>query len=122
MHREQYFVSEDLARAHAETRLAGGRVVAVGTTTVRCLESAFKDEQLQAGSGDTEIFIYPGIAVLSIDALLTNFHLPESTLIMMVSAIAGQDLIMEAYRHAVSEKYRFFSYGDAMLIDRGSWR
>jgi len=117
MHREFVQVDETVCAAVRETRRRGGRVVAVGTTSVRALESA----SLAAGTispfqGDTEIFIYPGHAFRSVDAIITNFHLPESTLLMLVSAFAGRELIMAAYRQAIEAEYRFFSYGDAMLI------
>jgi S-adenosylmethionine:tRNA ribosyltransferase-isomerase len=116
MHREWLDVGCELVDKIRRTRQNGGRVVAVGTTVVRALESALRDGKLQPFSGDTQIFIYPGCRITSIDALITNFHLPESTLLMLVSALAGRDLILDAYRHAVTERYRFFSYGDAMLI------
>jgi S-adenosylmethionine:tRNA ribosyltransferase-isomerase len=99
------------------TRARGGRVVAVGTTVVRALESAMgRDGELRPCAGETAIFILPGYRIRSVDALLTNFHLPESTLLMMVSAFAGRERIFAAYAHAVRERYRFFSYGDAMLL------
>jgi S-adenosylmethionine:tRNA ribosyltransferase-isomerase len=98
------------------TRARGGRVVAVGTTVVRALESSLRDGELQPFAGETTIFIYPGYRIRSIDALLTNFHLPESTLLMLVSAFAGKERVFAAYEHAVRERYRFFSYGDAMLL------
>jgi S-adenosylmethionine:tRNA ribosyltransferase-isomerase len=116
MHREWLEVSVELVDNIRRTRERGGRVVAVGTTVVRALESAMRDGELQPFSGDTHIFIYPGYRITSIDALVTNFHLPQSTLLMLVSALAGRDLMLDAYRHAVGERYRFFSYGDAMLI------
>lgn len=116
MHREWLDVSGELVEKIRRTRAKGGRVVAVGTTVVRALESALRDGIVQPFSGDTQIFIYPGYRITSIDALITNFHLPESTLLMLVSALAGRDLMLDAYRHAVAERYRFFSYGDAMLI------
>ena len=97
-------------------RTAGGRVVAVGTTVLRALESALVDGELQPFAGETSIFIFPGYRIRSVDALLTNFHLPESTLLMLVSAFAGKSRILAAYEHAVRERYRFFSYGDAMLL------
>lgn len=145
MHTEHYEISEDAASRLNEARARGGRIIAVGTTTVRTLETvaaktaaeqaavetATKTSALseatashpalfQACSGDTSIFIYPGYKFLSIDGLITNFHLPKSTLLMLVSAFAGKDLIMKAYEHAIKEKYRFFSFGDAMLITGGS--
>ena len=117
MHSEYYMVEEDQARLINETKARGGRVIAVGTTSLRTLESATgPDGILTAGSGWTDIFIYPGYSFRMIDALLTNFHLPESTLLMLVSALAGRETILEAYAEAVREKYRFFSFGDAMLI------
>lgn len=117
MHSEFYLVEEAQARIINETKARGGRVVAVGTTSCRTLESATgTDGILKAGSGWTDIFIYPGYRFRLIDALLTNFHLPESTLMMLVSALAGQKQIMAAYAEAVEKQYRFFSFGDAMLI------
>jgi S-adenosylmethionine:tRNA ribosyltransferase-isomerase len=116
MHREWLSVGADLVAQIRATRRRGGRVVAVGTTVVRALESAVRDGEVQVFAGETQIFIYPGYRVSTIDALITNFHLPESTLLMMVSALAGREQMLAAYRHAVAERYRFFSYGDAMLI------
>jgi S-adenosylmethionine:tRNA ribosyltransferase-isomerase len=116
MHREWLSVSAALIAQIARTRAAGGRVIAVGTTVVRALESALADGQLQPFEGETQIFIYPGYTIRSIDGLITNFHLPQSTLLMLVSALAGRELMLDAYRHAVAQRYRFFSYGDAMLI------
>ncbi|WP_126454055.1 tRNA preQ1(34) S-adenosylmethionine ribosyltransferase-isomerase QueA [Sulfuriflexus mobilis] len=120
MHSETIEVSAETVAAIEKTRAAGGRVIAVGTTSVRALESAAQANNgvLAPFSGETEIFMYPGYEFLTIDAILTNFHLPESTLIMLVSAFAGHKLIMQAYEHAVAERYRFFSYGDAMFISR----
>ncbi len=118
MHSEVIEVSEDVCRKVAETRARGGRVIAVGTTSVRCLESAAASGVLQPMSGDTEIFIYPGYQFKVVDALITNFHLPESTLLMLVSAFSGYTKIMAAYEEAVIERYRFFSYGDAMFLTR----
>ena len=117
MHSEHYIVDEPTAKLINDTKAAGKRVIAVGTTSCRTLESA-TDEQgvLHAGSGDTSIFIYPGYKFKMIDALITNFHLPKSTLMMLVSALAGRDFIMQAYKTAVEERYRFFSFGDAMFI------
>ena len=116
-HSEFYIVEEDQAKLINDTKKAGKRVVAVGTTSCRTLESATgEDGILKAGSGWTEIFIYPGYHFKMIDALITNFHLPESTLVMLVSALAGKENIMHAYETAVQEKYRFFSFGDAMII------
>ena len=117
MHSEFYMVEEDQAKLINDTKKAGGRVISVGTTSCRTLESATgEDGILLAGSGWTEIFIYPGYRFKMIDGLITNFHLPESTLMMLVSALAGKENIMAAYEEAVRQKYRFFSYGDAMLI------
>ncbi len=117
MHEEWYRISNEAAAAVNETRAAGGKVWAVGTTTVRTLESAVNTSgQILAGEGDTRIFIHPPHVIRSIDRLVTNFHLPRSTLLMLVSAFAGIDLVREAYAQAVKEKYRFYSYGDAMLI------
>ena len=117
MHSEFYVVEEDQAKLINDTKAAGGRVIAVGTTSCRTLESATgEDGILKVGSGWTEIFIYPGYRFKMIDGLITNFHLPESTLVMLVSALAGKEHIMAAYEEAVREKYRFFSFGDAMLI------
>jgi len=116
MHAERYVVPQTLVDAVAQCRAAGGRVIAVGTTVARALESAAASGQLAAGSGDTRLFITPGYAFRVVDVLITNFHLPESTLLMLVAALAGHDRIMAAYAHAVRERYRFFSYGDAMWI------
>ena len=117
MHSEFYIVEEDQAKLINDTKKAGGRVISVGTTSCRTLESASgEDGILKAGSGWTEIFIYPGYHFKMIDGLITNFHLPESTLLMLVSALAGKEHIMAAYEEAVKERYRFFSFGDAMLI------
>ncbi|NPV72946.1 MAG: tRNA preQ1(34) S-adenosylmethionine ribosyltransferase-isomerase QueA [Pelotomaculum sp.] len=117
MHAEYYEITEEASRAIAETRARGGRVIAVGTTTTRCLESAAEEGgRVRPGSGWTEIFIYPGYRFKVIDGLVTNFHLPKSTLIMMVAALAGRERILAAYREAVGLRYRFFSFGDAMLI------
>jgi S-adenosylmethionine:tRNA ribosyltransferase-isomerase len=116
MHSEWINVGAELVRQARHTRAAGGRVVAVGTTVVRALESALVDGELQPFAGETGIFIFPGYRIRSIDALLTNFHLPESTLLMLVSAFAGKERVFAAYEHAVRERYRFFSYGDAMLL------
>ncbi len=117
MHAEYCIVPEETARAVNETHARGGRVFAAGTTACRTLESmAGPDGQLQAGSKWTSIFIYPGYEFRILDGLITNFHLPESTLIMLVSALAGREFVLEAYAQAVRERYRFFSFGDAMLI------
>ena len=118
MHRERYVIPQETVDAIAATRAAGGRVIAVGTTSMRALEAATQDGPLEAGSGETEIFILPGFRFQVVDALITNFHLPKSTLMMLVSAFAGMHSIRRAYAHAVAQRYRFFSYGDAMLITR----
>lgn len=116
MHSEWIEVSPELVAQVEATRARGGRVVAVGTTAVRCLESASRDGQLLPMQGETDIFITPGYRFQQVDLLITNFHLPESTLIMLVAAFAGYTRTMAAYRHAVAQGYRFFSYGDAMLV------
>ena len=116
MHSEFLVVPEETVQRCKQAREQGGRIVAIGTTAVRSLETASQDGELKAFSGETDIFIYPGYSFNSVDALLTNFHLPESTLLMLVCAFAGYDTTMHAYRHAVEQKYRFFSYGDAMFI------
>ena len=117
MHAERYEISAGLVEAVARTRQRGGRVVAVGTTVTRALESAAQSGELKAGSDETRMFITPGYRFLVVDRLLTNFHLPESTLMMLVCAFGGYERLMAAYRHAVAQRYRFFSYGDAMLIE-----
>ena len=119
MHREWLNVGAELVEKIRRTRAAGGRVVAVGTTVVRALEAALRAGELQPFAGETQIFIFPGYKITSVDALITNFHLPESTLLMLVSSFAGRELILAAYRHAIAQRYRFFSYGDAMLIVPG---
>jgi S-adenosylmethionine:tRNA ribosyltransferase-isomerase len=116
MHREFYSIPPETASLVNQTRKSGGRIVAVGTTAVRTLETAAADGRLEAGSGWTEIFIYPGYRFQLVDALITNFHLPKSTLLMLISAFAGRDNVLAAYREAVAGQYRFFSFGDAMLI------
>lgn len=118
MHLERYDVPEATVAAIAACRERGGKVVAVGTTTLRTLESAALGGQLQAGAGETTLFVTPGFEFRVVDRLLTNFHLPRSTLLMLVSAFAGVDSIRAAYAHAIECRYRFFSYGDAMLLDR----
>lgn len=117
MHTEYFEVSEAVVKAVCRTREKGGRVAAVGTTAVRALESASQTGDLQPYQGETRLFITPGYRFVAVDALVTNFHLPESTLLMLVCAFAGYENAMAAYRHAVEEKYRFFSYGDAMFIE-----
>ncbi len=116
MHKEYFAVLAETVAAVRQARARGGRVIAVGTTAVRALESASRSGQLEAGFGDTDLFITPGYQFKSVDAMLTNFHLPESTLLMLVSAFAGYEPIMTAYRHAIDQSYRFFSYGDAMFL------
>jgi len=116
MHREWLNVGAELVEKMRRARARGGRVIAVGTTVVRALESAKHEGVVEPFAGETQIFIFPGYRITSVDALITNFHLPESTLLMLVSAFAGRELMLEAYRHAVEQRYRFFSYGDAMLI------
>jgi S-adenosylmethionine:tRNA ribosyltransferase-isomerase len=116
MHAERYAVPQELVDAVRTCRAGGGRVVAVGTTVARALEAAAAGGELLAGSGETRLFITPGYAFRVVDALVTNFHLPESTLLMLVSAFAGREQVLAAYAHAVRERYRFFSYGDAMWV------
>ena len=116
MHAEYIEVSDQVCERVKAVKAAGGRVIAVGTTSVRCLESAVIDGEIKPFSGDTSIFIYPGYAYKVVDKLITNFHLPESTLLMLVSAFAGFEHTINAYQQAVAHKYRFFSYGDAMFI------
>ena len=118
MHAERVTVSAEVCAAIERTRAAGRRVIAVGTTVVRSLESAARDGRLAPFSGETQLFITPGFHFAVVDALVTNFHLPESTLLMLVCAFGGYDAVMQAYRHAVSERYRFFSYGDATFLER----
>jgi S-adenosylmethionine:tRNA ribosyltransferase-isomerase len=116
MHFEYLVVPQETVDKCQQTRQNGGRIIAVGTTTVRSLETASNSGQLEAYAGETDIFIYPGYQFKSIDALITNFHLPESTLLMLISAFAGKDEIIRCYKEAITEEYRFFSYGDAMFI------
>ncbi|MCG9757290.1 tRNA preQ1(34) S-adenosylmethionine ribosyltransferase-isomerase QueA [Shewanella insulae] len=120
MHSEWAEVPQDVVDSIKATKAAGNRVIAVGTTSVRSLESAAKasEGELQAYSSDTDIFIYPGYEFQVVDAMVTNFHLPESTLIMLISAFAGFDEVKNAYQHAIAQKYRFFSYGDAMFVTK----
>ena len=119
MHSEWIEIDAQVVEQINATKARGGRVIAVGTTSVRTLESACRTGTLKPTTGDTDIFIYPGYDFQVVDVMLTNFHLPESTLIMLVSAFSGKDNILKAYAEAVTEKYRFFSYGDAMLLTRG---
>jgi S-adenosylmethionine:tRNA ribosyltransferase-isomerase len=116
MHSEYIDVSNEVCDQVKATKQRGKRVIAVGTTSVRCLETASQNGEIHPYQGETDIFIYPGYRFRTVDALLTNFHLPESTLLMLVCAFAGYDNVMAAYQHAVEEKYRFFSYGDAMFL------
>jgi S-adenosylmethionine:tRNA ribosyltransferase-isomerase len=116
MHAERVRVGSDVCEAAAAARAAGRRVIAVGTTVARALETAASGGLLAPFDGESRLFIYPGYRFRTIDALITNFHLPQSTLLMMVSAFAGRDFVLAAYAHAVRERYRFFSYGDAMFV------
>ncbi len=120
LHGERVRVSEQCCAAVRDTRDNGGRVIAVGTTSVRALECASGDGSLQPFEGETELFILPGYEFRSVDAMITNFHLPRSSLLILVAAFAGKERILNAYRHAVREKYRFFSYGDAMFLTAGT--
>lgn len=120
LHGERVQVSRPCCDAVRATKASGGRVIAVGTTSVRALESAAASGELRPSEGDTDLFILPGYRFRVVDAMITNFHLPRSSLLMLVSAFAGKDRILSAYRHAVSEKYRFFSYGDAMFLTPGA--
>jgi S-adenosylmethionine:tRNA ribosyltransferase-isomerase len=118
IHSERYEISEEAARAIHRAKEQKRRVVAIGTTTVRTLEfAAQRTGRVEAGSGDAELFIYPGFDFRVVDALLTNFHLPESTLLMLVCALGGQGVVLQAYRHAVAAEYRFYSYGDCMFLE-----
>ena len=118
MHSESYVLPQAAADAIAATRERGGRIVAVGTTSLRVLESAALGGNMKVGAGDTALFVTPGFGFRVVDLLVTNFHLPKSTLLMLVAAFAGLDEIRAAYRHAIAARYRFFSYGDAMLLHR----
>ena len=118
MHGEWYHVPEETVNVVKRARAGGGRVVAVGTTSLRALETAAASGELKAGYGETKLFVVPGYEFRIVERLLTNFHLPKSTLLMLVSAFGGMDNIRRAYRHAIDQRYRFFSYGDAMLIER----
>jgi len=118
MHRERYVIPADTVAALAGARARGGRIVAVGTTSLRAMEAAAQEGEIHAGPGETELFILPGFRFRAADALITNFHLPKSTLLMLVSAFGGLENLRRAYAHAVAERYRFFSYGDAMFISR----
>ena len=116
MHREYYSVSEETATLINRTKQQGGKIIAVGTTAIRTLETVGVSGTVKPQSGWTDIFIYPGYEFKVVDALVTNFHLPKSTLLMLISAFAGRDTVMAAYKEAVEKRYRFFSFGDAMLI------
>jgi S-adenosylmethionine:tRNA ribosyltransferase-isomerase len=116
MHEEIFCIGEETARTITQAKRDGRKIVAVGTTSLRTLESAWRGDSLISGEGATSIFIYPGYVFTAVDALFTNFHTPESTLLMLVSAFAGRERILESYREAVQKQYRFFSYGDAMFI------
>lgn len=120
MHSERYEIPAATARAVADTRASGGRVMAIGTTSLRALESAASRGPLEAGAGETRLFIRPGYHFRVVDRLLTNFHLPRSTLLMLVSAFAGIESVRRAYEHAINGRYRFFSYGDAMLLEKSA--
>ena len=118
MHSEYYQVTQEAADTLNAIRAKGGRIICVGTTSVRTLETvATEDGVIHPGAGDTAIFIYPGKKIKAVDALITNFHLPQSTLLMLVSTFMGRDTALDVYREAVEEKYRFFSFGDAMFIE-----
>ena len=121
MHEEAYIISEAAAVTINQAKAAGQRIVAVGTTSLRTLEAASQAGNIRAGAGRTDIFIYPGYQFQMADALLTNFHLPRSTLLMLVSALAGKEPVMQAYQHAIEQNYRFYSYGDAMFLRRTSF-
>ncbi len=116
MHSEYLTITEKVCNKINQAKKNGGRIIAVGTTSVRSMETAVRDGKLRPYDGDTDIFIYPGFNFQIVDALITNFHLPESTLLMLVCAFAGKENVMNAYQHAINEKYRFYSYGDAMFI------
>ncbi|MEY4593447.1 MAG: hypothetical protein RIR18_2342 [Pseudomonadota bacterium] len=118
MHKERFEIPAETVQKIQQTKQAGNRVIAVGTTSLRALESASSSGILQGGAAETEIFITPGYRFNVVDRLITNFHLPRSTLLMLVSAFAGTEIIQAAYQHAISQKYRFFSYGDAMLLEK----
>jgi S-adenosylmethionine:tRNA ribosyltransferase-isomerase len=120
MHPEYLQVSPEVCEKVRRTQAQGGRIIAVGTTTARSLETASRSGQIQPYSGDTDLFIYPGYTFHCVDLLITNFHLPESTLLMLVCALGGQEAVMQAYHEAVKEQYRFYSYGDAMLVSKTS--
>jgi len=116
MHSERVEVSEQTCQAVVDCQQRGGRVIAVGTTVVRCLETAAMNGKIKPYSGETDLFIRPGYSFCCVDALITNFHLPKSSLLMLVSALGGYESVMRAYREAIDKEYRFFSYGDAMFL------
>jgi S-adenosylmethionine:tRNA ribosyltransferase-isomerase len=120
MHSEYYEISTETIDKIEQAKALGGRIIAVGTTAVRALESASVNGSLKHQKGDTDIFIYPGFKFQIVDAMITNFHLPKSSLLMLVSAFIGFEEMFETYNHAIKEKYRFFSYGDAMLLEKKS--
>ena len=120
MHSEQYEIDSNTVDKIKHTKANGGRIVAVGTTAVRTLESASTGGELKSQKGDTDIFIYPGFNFQLVDAMITNFHLPKSSLLMLVSAFIGFEEMHQTYQHAINKEYRFFSYGDAMLLERRS--
>ena len=120
MHQEEVVVTQAVSDLIKKTRETAGRVIAVGTTTVRSLETASQNGEIRPYSGQTELFIKPGFKFHCVDAIITNFHQPESTLLMLMCAFTGTETMMAAYQHAISEKYRFFSYGDAMFVTRGA--
>ncbi len=120
LHRERVRVSDECCAAVRETRQQGGRVVAVGTTSVRALEAASQSGHIEPFHGETDLFILPGYRFRAVDAMITNFHLPQSSLLMLVAAFAGRERVLSAYRHAVAQRYRFFSYGDSMFLTPGS--
>lgn len=116
MHSELFFLDEKVAQRLSDAKKEGRRIIAVGTTSVRVLESTYEESSFKAGYGETAIFIYPGYQWKAVNGLITNFHLPQSTLIMLVSAFAGKEFVLRAYNHAIQQKYRFYSFGDAMLL------
>lgn len=122
MHREYFEVTAPVCEQVRETRRNGGRVIAVGTTVVRSLEAVSREDGISPYKGETDIFIYPGYEFRAVDAMITNFHMPESTLLMLICAFAGKDNVLAAYGHAIKRRYRFYSYGDAMFITRGTRR
>lgn len=122
MHREYFEVTAPVCEQVRETRRNGGRVIAVGTTVVRSLEAVSREDGISPYKGETDIFIYPGYEFRTVDAMITNFHMPESTLLMLICAFAGKDNVLAAYGHAIKRRYRFYSYGDAMFITRGTRR